>query len=83
MLFVLLANLLRFVVRLRVVVAIRQPEAALIRATDHLRAVLLILSRSEIEERADAQPLQPRNFRLQFPRAVDRLNPRKFRIERL
>ena len=64
-LLVLLANLLRFVVRLGVVVAVRQAEAALIRAADHLRAVLRILRGAEIKQRADAHALQPRDFRLQ------------------
>ena len=81
-LFILLADLLRFVVGLRVVIAVRQPEAALVRAANHLRTILLILRGTEVKERADAHALQTRDFRLKFPCAPNCVNPRNFRVER-
>ncbi len=75
MLFVLLAQLLRFVVRLRIVIAIRQSQAALVRAANHLRTI-------EIKERADAHALQPGDFLLKFRCAPNAANPRNFRVER-
>src|ERR1700682_4565747 len=58
-----LAKLLRFVVFLQVVFALRQPEAALKRPSDHSRAVLGILIRTEAQERAHASALQPLRLR--------------------
>ena len=80
-LFVLLADLLGFVVRFGVVIAIRKAETALVRAANHLRTIFFVLRGAEIKERVDAQALQPRDFFLQFTGAPHGVNPRKFSVE--
>ena len=53
------------------------------RGSDHSRAVLGILIRSEAKERAHASGLQPLGLRLHIRHAVDSGNARQFRLKRL
>ena len=52
---VLVAQFFRGVVLLRVVIAVRHSEPALVRLRDHHRAVLVVLAGGEAEERVDAR----------------------------
>ena len=56
------AQFFRSVVRLRVIIAVRHSEPTLHRLRDLPRAVLIVLSRSEIEERVHAIHVQMRDF---------------------
>src|SRR5882757_6379619 len=82
MFYVGIAQLLRFVVFLEVVFALRQTETALKGAADHAGTVFGILIRIEAEEHAYASAVQPLRLRLQIRRILDRGNLREFRIER-
>src|SRR5439155_1918165 len=78
MLLVGLAKLLRMLVFLEVVFALRQAQAALERASDHPGAVLGILMRAEAKERTHPSRLQPLRLRLEVPDRLDFSNPRHF-----
>ncbi len=53
---------------LKIVIAVRQPEAALARDRDDLRAVLEILHLADLQRRIDADLLQMRELGRQFDR---------------
>ena len=62
--FILLPQLLGFVIGPRVVIAFGQAQAVLVGSANHLRTVFCILRGAKLEHGAHTHRLQPRNFRL-------------------
>src|SRR5450759_977131 len=79
----LAAQLFRFVVGLRVVVAVGQSQASLEGARDHLARVLAVLLGAEAEEDADSVSLKPRNLGAEVRNVLYLVDPRELRGERL
>jgi len=59
---ILVAQLLRSIVRLRIIIAVRHAESALDAVGNHHRAVLVVLPGAEPEECAHAERVQMRDF---------------------
>ncbi len=78
-----IAQFHRLVVGLRVVVAIRQSQAALSGAPDYFGAVLKVLLRSEPEPAAHPFHLQVGDLRLEFFGILDRGDSLELRLQRL
>src|SRR5579875_1773981 len=76
-------KLLGFGVGLGVIVAVRQTKPALLRAGNHLAAVLLILRRTKTKKDIDPHALEACYFRLKLAQILDGTDPLKFGLERL
>jgi len=77
------AKLLRAVVVIDVVLAVRQAEAALPGSGDHLRAVLQILFGAKLKDGVHVVAMQMRDFSLEASYALDRRDALEFRFQRL
>ncbi len=80
---VFIAQFLRGVVRLGIIVAIRHPEPSLHRLRNYFGAVLVVLAGTEIKEHADAERVQVRDLVEQVVAILDRLDLLQFVGQRL
>ena len=82
MLDVLVAELFRGVVFLRIIIAVRHPESALVSLRDHHVAVLVVLAGGETEKRGHSHRVQMRDFFQHILAVLQRIDPLEIVLER-